>query len=207
MLDLKLLPTALDAVLENLLNTSVRYDQYEGACLAPLIGKTIAVQLEDLQLQLYLIIQSGEIIINRTLENSADAEIQTHSIFWPLLKKPETRTILQQQERVRFQGDAALAEQFLDCLGSLKPDAGAFIEQWLGQMPASIFVQGEQALKHFVHRLKETGKLTTKEYLEFEVELLPTREEYDVFTQQVAAVTTRVEKLDAQISKLEQNHS
>jgi len=48
MLDAKLAATALDAALENLLNATVRYDRYGGACMAPLAGKTVAVHLTDL---------------------------------------------------------------------------------------------------------------------------------------------------------------
>jgi len=204
MLDAKLLTPAVDAVLETLLNSAIRYDQYGAPCLQPLVGKAVGVTFSDLNLTFYLIILTDGIAINRTLEGKPDAQITTRSLLWPLLKQSDTRAQLHQQQRVTFAGDAALAEQFLDCLGQLQPEVGAVIERWLGTLPASLFTQAEQQAHRLLNRLADTSRLTLQEYLQFEAAVLPTREEYEVFARQVAQTTAEVDRLSARIQRLEE---
>ncbi|HID00047.1 MAG TPA: hypothetical protein EYP05_01720 [Piscirickettsiaceae bacterium] len=203
MLDAKLLAPAVDTALETLLNSAIRYDQYGAPCLKPLVGKSVGVTFSDLNLTFYFIIQPDQLAINRTLEGEADAQLTTRSLLWPLLKQPDTRAQLLQQQRVTFAGDRTLAEGFLDCLGQLHPELGAVIERWLGTLPASLFTQAEQQAHRLLRRLSDSGRLTLQEYLQFEVALLPTREEYTVFARQVAQTHGQVEQLSARIQRLE----
>lgn len=203
MLDTKLLPAALNSALEALLNTQVRHDRFGAPCLSQLSGKTYLIQLEDLQLQFYLIVQPDSILFNAALEGEPDATIRTHSLLWPLLKAHPSREHLLAQGKAQLEGNTLLAHQLLDCLHSLKPDMGAFIEHWLGTLPASLFTQTEHRLHKLLDHLKQTGTLTLKEYLQFEAKVLPSREEFEVFAQQLAETAARTEKLEAQLHKLE----
>ncbi|SIO07044.1 Ubiquinone biosynthesis protein UbiJ, contains SCP2 domain [Sulfurivirga caldicuralii] len=203
MLDPKLAAAALDEALEKLLNTSVRYDRFGGTCMTPLVGKTVAVHLTDLDRTLYLIIQPGLITLNRSLEGDSDATIHTGLPFWPLLKRADTRKAVLAAGHSALEGDTALAEQLLDCLGQLQPDAGAFVERWAGELPASFVTESEQALRHFVARLSDGAEQALKEYLQFELRLLPTREEFETFKADIAALQPRVDALAARVEKIE----
>ena len=203
MLDAKLAATALDAALENLLNATVRYDRYGGACMAPLAGKTVAVHLTDLDRTVHLIIQPGQVTLNRTLEGEPDATIHTGLPFWPLLKRADTRAAVLAADHARFEGDTQLAEQLLDCLGRLSPDAGAFVAHWAGELPASLVAASEQALRRLLARLGDGADQAVKEYLQFELRLLPTREEFEAFKADVAALAPRVDVLAQRLEKIE----
>ncbi len=206
-MDARLLPAAADAALEALLNTAVRYDARQGACLQPLVGKTVQVSFDDLGMTLYLIIQPGEIALNRTLEGAPDAVIRTHALLWPLLKQPDTRMRLLDEERATLEGDTTLAERLLDCLGSLSPDIGAFVERWLGLLPASLLEQARRPLEQLGDNLRQTLQTSLKDYLQFELNLLPTRESFEVFSQQVAALAEQVERLEKRIARLEKENA
>ena len=203
MLDAKLIPPAVDTALETLLNSAIRYDEKGAPCLKHLVGKTVGITFSDLNLTFYLIIEPDGIAINRTLEGEPDAQITTRSLLWPLLKQATTRAQLLQQRRVRFDGEQALAERLLDCLGQLHADTGAFIEHWLGTLPASLFTQVEQQAQRLLQNLRESGRLSLREYLQFEAAMAPSREEYEVFARQVAETAAEVECLSARIQRLE----
>ncbi len=203
MRDAGLLPAALDAVLETLLNSTIRYDVYQGVCLQPLVGRTVQVSFDDLGLIFYLIIQPGEIALNRTLEGEPDAIIRTHALLWPLLKQADTRARLLAEGCAELNGDTELAERLLDCLGSLSPDIGAFVERWLGLLPASLLEQVRRPLAQLNERLRDTLQTSLKEYLQFEINLLPTRESFEVFSQQVEALAERVDQLERRIRTLD----
>ncbi len=203
MLEPKLFSTALNDALEKLLNTQLRYDRFGAPCLSELAGKTFLIQLEDLNLSFYLLVQTERIYFSQTLEGAPDATLRTHSLLWPLLKAPNSREPLLTQHKAQLEGDTALAHQLLDCLYSLKPDLGAFMEHWLGTLPASLFTQTEHRLQKLFHHLKETGTLTLKEYLQFEAGVLPSREEFMVFTDLVAETAKQAEKLQTLLDQLE----
>ncbi|WP_294949561.1 SCP2 sterol-binding domain-containing protein [Sulfurivirga sp.] len=206
-MDARLLPAAIDAALEALLNATVRYDARQGACLQPLVGKTVQVTFDDLGMTLYLIIQPGEIALNRTLEGEPDAVIRTHALLWPLLKQPDTRARLLDEGRAALEGDTTVAERLLDCLGSLSPDIGAFVERWLGLLPASLLEQARRPLERLGDNLRQTLRTSLKDYLQFELDLLPTRESFEVFSQQVAELAERVERLEKRIAGLEEENA
>lgn len=203
MLDTKLATVALDEALETLLNTTVRYDRHGGACMTPLVGKTIAVHLTDLRRTVYLIIQPGLITLNRSLEGEADATIHTGVPFWPLLKKPDTRQAVLEAGHARLEGDVHTAEQLLDCLGRLSPDVGAFVERWAGQLPASFVTESAQALRRLLSQLSDGADQAVKEYLQYELRLLPTRDEFTAFKADIAAMASQVEALAKRVEKIE----
>ncbi len=203
MLDAKLLAPAVDAALETLLNSVIRYDRHGAPCLQPLAGKAVGVTFSDLNLTFYLIIRPDGIAINRALDGEPDAIITTRSLLWPLLKHAPERDRLLAQGHARLDDDTATAIALLDCLGRLHPDAGELIERWLGALPASLFDQAERQAHRLLSRLRDSARLSVQEYLQFEAALLPTREEYAVFARQVAETAAATEALAARIERLE----
>ncbi|KUJ72681.1 SCP2 domain-containing protein [Thiomicrospira sp. WB1] len=204
-----LVKTALAEVLQPLINQAIAWDTLQGEAFLPCAEKVVQTSFRDLGLSVFWTFHpnpdhvpdqnpAGEFVVQTHLMGEADAHIQTDFLSW-LKKGPEQGTSTQ-----TLLGDKALARQFLTALGGLSIDWEEQLSHLTGDLIAHQAGEAVRGAREQTRSLQEKAWTTLREYLQFELKLLPlphevTQFETDVneLAQRVDALTHRVEALMA----------
>ncbi len=193
-LDLPLL--SLSKTIESVLNSAVRLDEMEGQGFVPLEDKVIAVTLSPIKQPLYFLFTESMIAVQSNLEGEADACIQTHLLDFARL--PLNRAL----PNAKFSGDTQLAQYFIDALCALDIDWEEQLSHYTGDLIAFKVGHGVRSLFNTQQGVKDTVSQTLKEFLQFEIEAVPTQSQVKRFCQEVDDITTQTHALEARINTL-----
>ena len=193
-LDLPLL--SLSKTIESVLNTAVRLDEMEGQSFLSLEDKVIAVTLSPIKQPLYFLFTKSMIAVQSSLVGEADASIQTHLLDF--VRLPLNHAL----PNTTLSGDTQLAQYFIDALCSLDIDWEEQLSRYTGDLIAFKVGHGIRSLFNTQQGVKDTVSQTLKEFLQFEIEAVPTQSQVKRFCQGVDDITTQTNVLEARINTL-----
>lgn len=197
--------------IEALLNQAIRLDEDAGEGFAPCDEKVIQLTFTDFGITQFIIYQI-DATHNETTDTDGSAPgrftVQSHLLGAPDAHLQMTLAdILQGPDAVKTFGDKSLAADFLDALKNLEIDWEEQLSKLTGDLVAfkvgSTVRRGQKNLNIAQQKIADT----LKEYLQFEVELLPTTSQVKRFNQQVSDTAEDIEALAARIEALTQSRS
>ncbi|WP_028485961.1 ubiquinone biosynthesis accessory factor UbiJ [Thiomicrorhabdus chilensis] len=191
----------LSQVFEFALNQAVRLDEQQGQVFQPLNDKVIALQLNDLNTTLYILFTDYGISVQNTLQGEADAKIET--TLTDLLAFAQTGLL----KHATYQTDEALAETFVNALGSVEIDWEEHLSHYTGDLIAFKIGHAARSMMQSKTAVKQQIGDTLKEYLQFELNALPTHSQVQRFGKQVLQTQKDVEALENRIDALSQQLS
>lgn len=182
------------AAVEWLLNQAIQLDEEQGAGFAPLDEKVIQITLRDIKQTFFLIYQQddkgkGQFTAQKHLMGSPDASIKAAFIHFLDLKNHFN------PENFETTGDNALAQTFLKAVHQLEPDWEEHLSHFTGDLVAHQIGSTVRQAKRTAKEVKDQAKTTFKEYLQFEVELVPTKHQVAAFNQEVDRLAERTQQL------------
>lgn len=193
-----LVGTGLSKALELLLNQALKLDDQQGEEFRPFDGHVFQLTLTDLKQTFFLIYQTedetrpGTFYVQKHLTGKPDAHI-----------KVSTLNLIQRTGEFESSGDFALAHQFMSALQHLEIDweeqLSKITGDWVAFNVGETVRKGQKAGRSAQQKIGET----IKEYLQFEVELLPTASQVHHFNQAVTQLNTDFDALAARIAKLQ----
>lgn len=195
---------ALAKGIETLLNQALKLDEDAGEAFASCDEKVIQLTFTDFQITFFMIYQltSSENAIT-TEQPAGYFTVQSH-----LLGSPDAHCqmtvadCLQGSDAVQTFGDTELAADFLQAFKSLHVDWEEQLSKLTGDLIAfkvgSTVRRGQKNLNAAQQKMADT----LKEYLQFEVELLPTSSQVKRFNQQVNETADAVESLANRVQAL-----
>lgn len=192
--------------IEALLNQALKLDEDAGEAFAPCDEKVIQLTFTDFEITQFIIYQ---IATSNTDTTDSDTLSQgSFTVQSHLLGAPDAHLqmtvadLLQGPDAVKTFGDQALATDFLQALKNLEIDWEEQLSKLTGDLIAfkvgSTVRRGQKHLNVAQQKIADT----LKEYLQFEVELLPTSSQVNRFNQQVTETTDAVDALAERIEAL-----
>ena len=186
----------LSAAMEKVINFILVLDPFHAHIFEPFEDKAIRLEIAELG-EFYLIFHQGKVAVQTTLQGEPDATIETDLYS---LKHLKTEGKL---HRVTLSGDVALAQKLIQAFIQLDPDWEEALSQTFGDIIGFQISQLFQKVQQTKQKRRQYLGDTLAEYLQFEIQLLPTRHQIQHWQTEVQATTEAVNTLETRIQKLE----
>lgn len=187
----------LAQALETALNRAIHLDLEEGAALKAMPTSVIALQIDPLKAPFYCLLNASQISVQTHLNGAADATIQGGVSDCLGLAKENPNL-----SHFQLSGDTDLAERFLKSLASIEIDWEEHLASLTGDLIAFKIGHGVRSYFSLKRRQRDYVEQTIKEYLQFEIEAVPTKSQVQHFNQDVEQLSQQLEQIEARIKKL-----
>ncbi len=192
---------ALTAALEAAINGLLAQDPAAGPALAALEGRVVALELEGLNLRLYLLPGAGGLQVLGRYEGEPDTVIRGSPLDLLGLALGEgPRRMF--QGKVRIEGDTETGNRLQALLRDLEIDWEAMLARLTGDLAAHQIVRLARAGRDQIRRTGSALARDLSEYLQEELRLLPARIEVDNFLEDVDHLRADTDRLEARIERL-----
>ena len=191
------------AGLETALNGYLGLDPVTRQRLAALHGRTVGVEMAGLGLTLFFTAdEAGVLQVYGRHEGEPDCWLRGTPL--DLLRAGDHAKGPDQlfSQRVRIEGDSALAQRFGAILADVDIDWEEHLSRIVGDVAAHEVGSAARAARDFGQRTGRTAEQNLREYLQEESRLLPTRYEAKEFLDAVDALRDDVERLAARVERL-----
>ena len=193
-----MLKTTTFRALEKSIAFLLQRDPNSVARLKTLDGKIILLDITDLRLKMYWLFEDEKILLRTEWSEPVDA-----SIRGPLSALMDLHFRRHHVSAdLSISGNLDAIEAFKNVFAQLDIDWGAQLAPFVGDAAAFKLEQFAERGMKFFNRFLTSTRENTKEYLEEEVELLPSRHRFDDFAQQVRSAARATDRLEARIKRL-----
>lgn len=168
--------------------------------LGALTGKVIAIECTSPVFHLYLLPHGAGLDLLHHYEGSADVTISGSALL--LARLPVQGNEVLFGKGVSLSGDSTIAHKLQSTLADTRIDW----EAWLGNlMGDAAGHEAAKVLRSIVGYSRDSASsllLSTREYIQEEAHLLPTRVEIEAFMDEVDELRERAERLEARVRLL-----
>ncbi|KEA65098.1 hypothetical protein ADIMK_0800 [Marinobacterium lacunae] len=198
---LHMLSAGLLSFAEQSLNTLLAQDPVTLDRLGALGGRVIAVEASSPAMALYLLPHSEGIDLLAHYEGEADVTLSGQALS--LMRLPIAGNEVLFGKGVALRGDAALAHTLQGILADTRIDWEAWLGNLLGDAAGHEAARFLRSLGSYSRDTAQSLILNSKEYLQEEAQLLPTRIEIELFLDEVDELREAVDRLEARINRLQ----
>ena len=197
------LPSALLGALEIGINQYLAGDSEALKRCAALQGRSLAVHLSDLDLELIFLPHAHGLQLVEELSEPADVRLSASlAVFARTLFAGHESSVL--GAGLRIEGDVGLAQGFARMFQHIDLDIEDWLEPRIGELPARFLGQALRGARAFAGRAVSTLSLDTAEYLREETRDLVHREEVAEWTGAVDRLRADADRLSARLRRLQQ---
>ncbi len=202
----EIIKTGFAKVFETLLNQLAKLDTEQGEAFSSLNEKTIQITLKDLSQTFFVTYFIKD--IENIKEKQGRFAVKSHLVGTPDCHiKTTLQDLVKQADSSELIGNSDLGKTFILGLQQLEID-------WEEQLS---HITGDLIAFKIGHGIRETGKAqsatqqkvaeTFKEYLQFEVNLLPTRSQAHKFSKLVEQTEQEVDALEVRVNSIISNNT
>lgn len=184
------------------LNGAVRLDPFTAQRLAALAGKVVALELNGINVTLFLLLTPNGIEVRREYSGEPDARLTGTPLAFARLGLTNDRDLLHKGE-VCISGDTALGQQLRDIIAALDIDWEEHLSRFTGDIVAHQLGNAARGAAHWARGTADALTRDTGDYLRYEKELLPDRAQVDEFLRAVDTLRDDVERLEARVQRLQ----
>lgn len=165
--------------------------------------KRLAVHLTSFNLKMTLCFTSAGIRILGGFQEDADCRVSTSLDVLKQLQDPSQITPLIRSGQLALEGDIHIAQQFASLLKETDINWEEHLSRFFGDgMSHRIVTTAHKVLDSFIAGIKTTERVVT-EFVQDEAQLSPHPIEAQTFSDDVSALSARVDKLAARMSAYE----
>jgi ubiquinone biosynthesis accessory factor UbiJ len=193
--------------LQKAINKALSLDEHMPDKLDALDNKVIEMIIAPLDVNFFILFKDKQIHLLDTYDDHPDTIIHSSPIGLirlSLLPSSKARSLF--HDKVRMSGDIELGQQVKQLFDDLDIDWEGHLAQFTGDVVAhqigSLFRKGLAIKNQFSNSMRQN----MSEYLQEELRVLPTRNELDDFFQEIDELSLSVERLQAHINLLMNNH-
>lgn len=197
-------PEILIATLESAFNRLLSLDPEAAAQLAELEGHIICLQLDGLNVQLYLFPSVNDVMILDDFDGEADTTIQGTPLALVRLGLANDKQAEMFEGDVTITGDLKLGRKFNRLFASLDIDWEEQLSKIVGDMAAHTLGNITRHLFSWKQRNYQSMKMNSAEYLQEEIRYSPSQNQADGFYRDVDQLRNNVARMEARLNKLEQ---
>jgi len=196
------LPTAIAAVLETAINQVLQLDPETVEQMLQLNGKVIAVELQGVNVTLYLIPRAEGLNVFGHFEGEPDIILRGTPIAMAKMGLAKNAGDVLFEGDVEISGDVELGQQFREILDGLDIDWEEHLSHLTGDIVAH---KMGNLVRGFVNWGKQTTEILGQdaaEYLQEESRELPNRREVNNFLKNIDTLRSDVDRMEARVSRL-----
>ncbi|MBT8137004.1 MAG: SCP2 sterol-binding domain-containing protein [Gammaproteobacteria bacterium] len=160
-------------------------------------GRTLALSLRNTALTLFLTIREGEFELHRNYAADPDVFLETTPLGLVEMTRGGAGS-----GRMAMTGDPVIAQHFQQLLQHARPDWEEELSTIIGDVAAHQVGSFVRNIMAFGERATDSMGRNTAEFIQEERREVPAPGELDDFSQQVAAVAEKVDKLARRIDEL-----
>ncbi len=196
------LPTAIAAVLETAINQVLQLDPDTIEQMQHLQGKVIAVELQGLNVTLYLIPREKGLNVFGHFEGEPDTVLRGTPIAMAKMGLAKNAGDVLFEGDVEISGDVELGQQFREILDGLDIDWEEHLSHITGDIVAHKMGNLVRGVLGWGKRTSEILGQDAAEYLQEESRELPNRREVDGFLKSIDILRSDVDRMDMRVSRL-----
>jgi ubiquinone biosynthesis protein UbiJ len=181
--------------IQELLNAVLQQDERALAAVSELAGKLIAIQIIGTALTIYVKFERKAMLLSLEHEGKPHVTIRARpfTLIGLLLDRDGKATAITPE--MEISGDTNLAQRFQELLRNVEIDWEEHLSHWIGDIAA------HQAGRLF-RTTRSTLGMNISEYLRYEKEILPTREDVAEFVSAVDVLRNDAERLQQRFDRL-----
>ena len=184
-------------------NRLLALDEDALAACAELQGRCVAVDITDLDFQVYCHPGNWGLRLSRNAPaNEADATIAGRLMALVNLASQEDKLSTSIGERVSFHGDVALVQRLQKIVAELDIDWEEALAERGGDLFAHQASQGARKLGAFLQQSADSLLQTTSEYLREEARMSPTQAEFEQFQARTTRLKQDVARAEARLQQI-----
>lgn len=188
--------------LEMLINQAIKLDPAAQSRLESLEGKIIQIELTDLKVIFFIVIEDSLILVKPEFNEQANAELKgTSSSFFNLALSEKGSDSIFKGE-VHFAGEIGTAQNFQNFFKQLNIDWEEHLSQYTGDIVAHQMINSGQKVSDWLQKTIATTQQNLSEYIRFEAKLLPASIELENFYDAIADLKSDSDKLKQKIERL-----
>ncbi|MCP4476316.1 MAG: hypothetical protein GY821_17510 [Gammaproteobacteria bacterium] len=187
------------AAVEQGVNQLLAWDPLVNEQMQPLYGTVVAIEISDLNLLFYFNFDDGHIAVQSDLIGEADLTVRGELAAFVKMGLQYSRDTL--PSGLEIIGDASLAQQLQRFMAVARIDWEEILAQLSGDFVATRFGHIFRRSRGEMARNRENLCANATEFLHYEGQILPARQEVDSFCQQVDHLRHDVARLQARIDR------
>ncbi len=193
--------------LEKAINYALHLDADLPLKMTALHGKVIELVIAPLDVRFFILFEQSSIRLLSRYEGIADTVIHSSPlglIRLSFLPASKARSLF--NEKIRISGDVELGQAVKKLFDELDIDWEGHLAHFTGDVCAHQIGSLFRRVNAFHEHLFTSFTHNTKEYLQEEIRLFPSREELQDFFSDVDDISLEVERLEAQIEWIKATH-
>ncbi|MDP2633468.1 MULTISPECIES: SCP2 sterol-binding domain-containing protein [unclassified Pseudoalteromonas] len=197
----------LVAIVERILNTSLKLDSTLIDKLAPIAHKQLLIEIRDWQQRFLLVFSGQQLHLYSTVENQYDCMISGDIDTLMTLQNPAMLTQLIRQDKLDLQGDLNIAQGFSNAFAAMDVDWPKHFSRYLGDAPAQQLWLSLKSAQQKGQAADEKLATTLSQLCQDELKVTIHPIELEQFKQHTRQLKGSVAQLEQRINRLLQNHS
>ena len=197
-------PEIIIATIEDAFNRFLSLDPEAANQLAAIEGRIICLNIEGLNIHLYLFPSIDDVMVLDDFDGEADATISGTPIALARLGLASNSQAEMFDGDVTISGDLKLGRKFNKLLASLDIDWEEQLSKVMGDMAAHTLGNISRSIFSWKKRNRDSMKMNVGEYLQEEVHYLPSKSETEIFLQDVDSLRNNISRFEARLKKLEE---
>ena len=197
---MNLIDATLTGSIESAINAYLATRPSARNTLSKLAGQSLGITLLPQQLTITLIFSDDQVAVMREF----DGEPTTHltgaaSDMLKLLNDPNSVMFGQ---GVEVKGDSALLQRLSHAFDNPTLDWEDWLADHIGDLPAAMIMKPINQSIEWTNSSRQTLTMTAKEYFQEEINLLPTRVEFEGFIDDARQLKQRTELIERRLERL-----
>lgn len=189
---------------EKALNRFLQLDPQTDSRLAPIIGRVICVQFQQVKYTVYFLIQKEGVRLLSDYTSTADVTLIGAPFDFLRLSKAASSSAALFESDIKVTGDLDVAKQFKKIFAELDVDWEEQLSTVTGDVIAHQIGNFMRSLGRWAKKSSASLQQDITEYVQEEVRWLPLRLEIQDFFRQVDRTRDDVERLAARVQRLQQ---
>lgn len=182
--------------LELAINTAIHLDEEQGRVFEALDGKVIELWIAPLKTPIFCIINQCNVSTQGFLKGEADATLKTG------MRQLIALSLGEPFEHKFIKGDQQIGQAFVDAMQKLDIDWEEHLSHYTGDLVAFKIGHGVRSFLGKKQQAKQYAGDTVREYLQFEINALPTSSQVNHLVQDIQHTQAEVEQMAKRIAKL-----
>ena len=193
----------LAPTIERVLNKVIGLDPEAHQRLSKLDQKIIAFHFTDVDQTLFFEIDESYIFVKASIEKEVQAELSGNLLaFFNLATSDNSDPVFKGE--VRFAGEISTAQHFQTFFSELDIDWEEHLSGYVGDIAAHQLFKGGKAFHQWFTETASTAQQNASEYLRFEAKAVPASIELENFYDEIADLTSDVERFSLRVERLYQ---
>lgn len=185
--------------LELAINTAIHLDEEQGRVFEALDGKVIELWIAPTKTPIFCIINQCKVSTQGFLNGEADVTLKTG------MRQLLALSLGQPFEHTFIRGDQHIGQEFVDALQKLEIDWEEHLSHYTGDLVAFKVGHGIRSFIDAKQSAKQQVGDTVREYLQFEINTLPTRNQVEHFVKDVNQTANEINQMAKRIDALIKN--